>query len=364
MNEMHKTGSLPDRVQAVRDALAAQSLDALIIFDPHNIRYLCGFTGEDSCLVVRPEEIILVSDFRFRLQARAEAPLARLLEVDDTVAKALPEALTGLSGEVGVESSFLTLARWADVDEALAHMPHRPVKGVVEKQREVKSPDEIDRCRAAGELAAQTMAQLTRMRVVGRTEREVALEMEMWARQRGSGPMPFDYIVAAGPRGAMPHGVASHAVIQPRCLLVVDIGVALDGYTSDMTRTFATGPLTSREQEMYEVVLAAQEKGRAAATHGAAAVEVDRAARAVIEAAGMGDLFRHSLGHGVGLEVHEAPRLGPRSKDTLAAGNVVTVEPGVYVDGLGGVRIEDTVAVTSSTCEVLTELERELIELS
>jgi Xaa-Pro aminopeptidase len=356
--------TMDTRLEATRAAMAAEGLAALVVYDPKNIRYLCGFTGEDSCLVVTGEDVALVSDFRFRLQAAQEAPSARLVEVTDKLADALPEALGGVEGEVGVESSFLTLGEWADVDKALAVLPHRPVKGVVEKLREVKSREEQQACRAAGQLVAATIEQLTHMAVVGRSEIDVALELELWARRQGSGRIPFDYIVGAGPRGAMPHGIASRAVIPPHVLLVVDIGVTVDGYASDMTRTFATGTLSARELEVYDVVRLAQTAGRAVIKPGAATVEVDGAARRVIEDAGMGDLFKHSLGHGVGLDIHEAPRLSPRSTEILAVGNVVTVEPGVYVEGLGGVRIEDTVIVSDEGCEVVTELTRELITLS
>lgn len=161
----------------------------------------------------------------------------------------------------------------------------------------------------------------------------------------------------------MPHGVASEALIPANSLLVVDMGVLVDGYASDMTRTFATGRLSDRELEMYAVVRAAQEAGRAAVKAGVSGVDADRAARAVIDQAGMGEFFQHSLGHGVGLEIHEAPRLGPRSTDVLASGHVVTVEPGVYVQSLGGVRIEDTVVVGEAECEILTEFSRDIVTL-
>lgn len=352
-----------ERVDAVRHAMAQQGLQALVVFDPRNIRYLTGFTGEDSCVVITPSEVVLVSDFRFRLQAGMEAPSARLVEVDSKLADALPGIVGGLDGDVGVESSFLTLASWLEVDEALSAVAHLPVKGIIEKLREVKTPAEIERCREAGRLAAEAMGRLLDMKVVGRSEREVALDIEMWARKHGSGPMPFDYIVAAGPRGAMPHGVASEALIPANSLLVVDMGVLVDGYASDMTRTFATGRLSDRELEMYAVVRAAQEAGRAAVKAGVSGVDADRAARAVIDQAGMGEFFQHSLGHGVGLEIHEAPRLGPRSTDVLASGHVVTVEPGVYVQSLGGVRIEDTVVVGEAECEILTEFSRDIVTL-
>jgi Xaa-Pro aminopeptidase len=199
--------------------------------------------------------------------------------------------------------------------------------------------------------------------VVGRTEREVALDLEVWVRTHGSEAVPFPYIVATGPRGAMPHAETSDTVLRPGDLLVVDIGAQVDGYASDVTRTYAVGSVGAEEQALHALVLEAQEAARHAAHAGMTCAKLDEVARGVIEAAGKGELFKHGLGHGVGLDVHEEPRVSSRSTDVLTAGMVVTIEPGVYVPNMGGVRIEDTVLITETGIEVLSECDRGLTEL-
>ena len=361
VNESEVRGRMV-RLQAL---LEREGLSALIVFDPRNIRYLSGFTGEDACLVVGPEEPLLLCDFRFRLQAVAEAPVARFAEVEHRLVDELPRVLAGIQGEVGLESTFLTLSRWLVLEKSLcaAGVAFRAAGGLVEELRRVKSAEEQRLCREAGELVAAAMAQLLHTKVVGRSEADVALDLELWARRHGSEPVPFPFIVASGVRSAMPHGVASRTIIPEASLLLVDIGVTVEGYASDMTRTFATGGLSGRERDVYEVVREAQRVGRSALGPGRMAAEVDAAARKVIEDAGFARQFGHSLGHGVGLDVHEAPRLAPKSEDILVAGNVVTVEPGIYVEDMGGVRIEDTVVVTEAGPLVLTEFPRELMQV-
>ncbi len=215
--------------------------------------------------------------------------------------------------------------------------------------------------RASGALAAGAMEYLAGIRVVGRTEVEVALDLEFWLRQQGSAGRAVPCSGAHGAHGARPQAVPRNETIAPGRLLVVDLGTVVHGYASDITRTFATGPLSQRELEMYQVVKEAQATARERIRPGMSGVDADRLARDVVESAGMGDLFEHSLGHGVGLEIHEAPRLGPTSEDMLETGNVVTVEPGVYDPGLGGVRIEDTVVLGDDGATVLTETTRELV---
>lgn len=353
------------RLERLCRKLRDQGLGALLVFDPKNIRYLSGFTGEDACLVASTEEAILVSDSRFRLQASEEAPGIRFYEARDRLSDAVANLVAELKAPIGVESSFLTLRDWLVLEERLRHCGTElsPVAGIVEELRLVKSRYEQDRLRAAGELVASTMARLLEIKVAGRTEAEVALDLEVWARRHGSGEMPFSLIVAAGPRGAMPHAVASSVPIPKNTLMVVDIGVSLDGYASDMTRTFATGNVTDFERTMHDVVRVAQEMACQRIASGVRCADVDAVARSYIEDHNFKGRFEHGLGHGVGLDVHEAPRLGPRSEDVLTEGMVVTVEPGVYIEGVGGVRIEDTVLVGASGPEVLTEFPRDLLTL-
>ena len=356
-------GAYASRVEGVRRRLAAEELAALVVFDPHNVRYLTGFTGSAGVVVVRPDEVLLVSDFRYRLQAAAQAPGARFVEPEDQLRDALPSLLVGLDAAVGVEPGHLTVEQWGRLEVAFDETPHRFVEGIVERLRMIKEPAEAEAIRKAAAIVVRVLDYLRELPVVGRTEREVALDLEMWVRTHGSEAVPFPYIVAAGPRGAMPHAETSDTVLRPGDLLVVDIGAQVDGYASDVTRTFAVGSAGAAERALHALVLEAQEAARHVARAGMTCAELDEVARGVIEAAGKGELFKHGLGHGVGLDVHEEPRVSSRSTDVLTAGMVVTIEPGVYVPNMGGVRIEDTVLITETGIEVLSECDRGLTEL-
>ena len=351
------------RVEGVRRGLAAEELAALMVFDPHNVRYLTGFTGSAGVVIVRPDEVLLVSDFRYRLQAAAQAPGARFIEPDDQLRDVLPSLLAGLDAAMGVEPGRLTVEQWRRLESAFEEVPHRFVEGIVERLRMIKEPAEVEAIRQAAAIVVGVLDHLREMAVVGRTEREVALDLEMWVRTHGSEAVPFPYIVATGPRGAMPHAETSDAVLRSGDLLVVDIGAQVDGYASDVTRTYAIGPVGAAERALHALVLEAQEAARHVARAGMTCAELDKVARGVIVAAGKGDLFKHGLGHGVGLDVHEEPRVSSRSADVLRAGMVVTIEPGVYVPNVGGVRIEDTVLITETGIEVLSECDRGLAEL-
>lgn len=343
---------------ALRERLTTEGLAALIVFDHLNIRYLTGFTGSAGVVVVLPEEIVLLSDFRYRTQAREQAARVRFVEVEGEIPDRVAGVLAGVEGRVGVEKDQLTVPQWERYEPKLRAMETALVSGLVSDLRRIKSSGEI---RAISEACRLTVAVMDRVRqigIVGRTERDVALELEMWARRNGSDEVPFTYIVAYGPNGAKPHAVAGDSVIGEGGLLVVDIGTAIDGYASDMTRTFATGDVGSECRRAFDVTLEAQEAARAAAEPGIRCSEVDRVARDIIERHGLGESFKHGLGHGVGLDVHEAPALSRRSEDVLVQGMVVTIEPGVYLEGTCGVRIEDTVAVTDLGIEVLTPYER------
>ena len=354
------------RVERVRAAMTADGLDALLVFGLHNIRYLTGFSGSAGVVLVTAAEVVLISDFRYRLAAALEAPDARFFETNEPLAVHLPELMAGVDGIVGIERTHLYLEQWERLSEGLATIEHRLVGGMVERLRMIKSADEARAVREAAALAAASLEYLAGSRVVGRSERDVALDLETWMRRQGSGPVPFECIVAAGPHGAMPHAEASAEPIPPGTLLVVDLGAAIDGYASDMTRTFATGPAGSLDAEVlriYELTRRAQEAGRLAARAGVPCRDVDAAARDLITEGGYGEQFKHGLGHGVGLDVHEEPRVSERSEDTLAEGMVVTIEPGIYLEGKAGVRIEDSVLVTAAAIEVLTPFTYDLVVL-
>lgn len=353
-----------ERVLRLRDALRRDGLGGLLVFDPLNIRYLTGFTGSAGVVLVLPEETVLVSDFRYRVQAREQALETRFVEQDGRLSDLLPDLLGDREGTIGIESDHLTVAEWERIRPRFEAVEHTLAGGFVQRLRRIKTAREIRCIAEAGDLAVAVMEHLREVSVVGRTEREVAFELEVWVRREGSGPLPFPIIVGWGQNGAKPHAEAGDTVIGRHGLLVVDLGATVDGYASDMTRTFATGPLGEEETHAFETTLRAQEAGRAAVRAGARGAEVDAVARGIITTAGLGDEFKHGLGHGVGLDVHEEPNLGPRSTDTLEAGMVVTVEPGVYLEGVGGVRIEDTVVVEEGGARVLTESDRSLSVLS
>jgi Xaa-Pro aminopeptidase len=352
------------RVEMLRAALAADGIDGLLVFDPVNIRYLTGFTGSAGVVLVTDSECLLLSDFRYRVQGREQATEARFVELDGAFSAALPDLVADFRGTLGIERDALHVADWEKLQPGLERTDHELVGGHVRRMRRVKSARELVSIREASILATHTMRRLHEIPVVGRTERDVALDLEFWARRNGSEGVPFPFIVAWGPDSAKPHAEAGSNVIGEGGLLVVDLGATVDGYASDMTRTFQTGVVGAQESRAFDVTLRAQAEARAYAGPGKACAAVDRVARDLITDEGFGDNFKHGLGHGVGLDVHEEPSLGSKSEDELEPGMVVTIEPGIYIEGLGGVRIEDSVVITESGIEVLTEMERGLLTLS
>jgi Xaa-Pro aminopeptidase len=354
------------RLERVRTAMQAEELGAFLVFGLDNVRYLTGFSGSAGVVLVTPGEVVLISDSRYRLAAAVEAPEARFFETNEPLATHLPGLLGGVAGVVGIERTHLYLEQWERLAKGLGAIEHRLVGGIVEKLRMVKSAGEVRAIREAGALAVASLDYLAASRVVGRTERDVALDLETWVRREGSGPVPFTFIVAAGPRGAMPHAEASAQPIPAGTLLVVDLGASVDGYASDLTRTFATGPAATLDGEalaIYDLTRRAQEAARHVARADMPCRDVDAVARGLITAEGYGELFKHGLGHGVGLDVHEEPRVSERSEDVLAEGMVVTIEPGIYIEGKVGVRIEDSVLVTATGIDVLTPFTYDLVEL-
>jgi Xaa-Pro aminopeptidase len=351
------------RAERLIELLPGAETDVLLVTDLVNVRYLTGYTGSNGLALVGPRTRAFITDFRYVEQAaeQVHASFERLrapVDLLDTVGDALP----GGELRLGFEASHLTVRRHARPRELL---PDRvelvPVEGLVERLRAVKEPEEIDRIRAATGLADVSFQRLIRDGLVGRTEREVALALERDMRERGARRPSFESIVATGPHGALPHAEPRDVEIRAGDLVVIDWGAELDGYCSDCTRTVAAGDPGEEARAMYELVLEAQLAGVEAVTPGVGGRDADAAARAVIDAGGHREHFGHGLGHGVGLEVHEGPRLSQRSDDVLEAGNVVTVEPGVYLPGRFGVRIEDLVVVTDDGREILTSVPKRLL---
>lgn len=344
-----------------------RGIDSLLVTHMPNVRYMSGFSGSSGAVLVTPRNSYLFTDFRYRQQALREAGRLRVRIVPgEPAGAALAYAVRrGIAlGTLGFEGGRLSQRDCLRLRRMLRGVaPMRDAGDVVEQARTIKSRAEVARIAAAAAIADDALGRLTRTSVVGRTESEVAWRLERWMREAGSAELPFSIIVASGPRSAMPHGTAGARVIRAGDLVVVDLGARVSGYASDITRTFAAGGVSRRKQEIYRIVREAQEQALGALRGGERCSELDRVARDYISSKGFGGAFGHALGHGVGLEPHEAPTLSSRSRETLAAGMVVTVEPGVYIEGVGGVRIEDTVAVTKSGYRRLTGFSHELISL-
>jgi Xaa-Pro aminopeptidase len=318
------------------------------------VRYLSGFVSSNAALLVEPERVRLFTDFRYAEGARAVEGVEVELIRRNLYAK-LAELL---GGRIGFEANAIAYASWETLSQGEVELV--PRRGLVEELRSVKDDRELRAIRAAASITNRMYEQLATEQLVGRTERELAWGITALFHELGAEGEAFPVTVAVGENGARPHTDPGDRVIGPGQTVVVDTGCVVDGYCSDCTRTFATGPLPDRLAEAYEVCLAAQEESLAAVRADARGEDVDGVARDRIEAAGFGDAFGHGLGHGVGLLVHEDPRLAPESTSVLAAGNVVTVEPGIYLSGLGGIRIEDLAVVTDGEPEVLTTFPKRL----
>jgi Xaa-Pro aminopeptidase len=349
------------RADKLVERLRERELDQLLVTDLVNVRYLSGFTGTNGLCVVGPDERLFLTDFRYVERAQAEVPdFERARGKQDL----LSDAAGRLSGRVGFEDQHMSVRTHERLRGLVAEgVELVPAGGIVEELRAVKEADELRAMREAAKLADEMYEYIQERGLVGRTEREVAVDVEREMRERGAEDPSFPSIIAAAANGALPHATPGDAEIPADTLVIVDMGCRVDGYCSDCTRTFATGSLSDEAGSVYELVLSAQEESLAAVRAGAEGRAVDSVARDRIAAAGYGEQFGHGLGHGVGLEVHEAPRLAQTADGSLVAGNAVTVEPGVYVPGAFGVRIEDLVVVTDDGSEVLSHFPKPLIRL-
>jgi Xaa-Pro aminopeptidase len=356
----------PSRRDALRRLLLEKKLDALLVTDERNVTYLTGFTGDSSYLVVTTDRELLISDQRYTQQLAEECP-GLALAIRGPGSK-LPEFTADAVGKLalsslGIEADTLTVAEYDKLREALKTTTLTSTSGLVEGLREIKDAGEIAEIREAVSIAEHAFAVIRASLRLGRSEKEVADELEYQVRLFGGTCGAFPSIVGVGPRAALPHGRPTRSSrIGDHDFVLIDWGARGRLYHSDLTRVLATAKLSPQLQKVYGVVLSAQRSAIAAIRPGAVMKDVDRAARKVIEDAGYGPQFGHSLGHGIGLAVHEQPRLAPDQERPLVAGMVVTVEPGIYLPEWGGVRIEDDVLVTADGCEVLTSVPKELEE--
>jgi Xaa-Pro aminopeptidase len=345
-------------MNARAEKLVEKLEEPLIVTTPANVRYLTGFVSSNVSLVVEPERVRLFTDFRYAAAARA-VPDAEFVETRRDTIVHMAEFL---SGRFGFESTHLTYRQYEQLRDAGLELV--PRVGLVESLRAIKDADELEKIRRAAAITDRAYERIAEERFVGRTERELAWRMTLLLHELGADEEAFETVVAAGANGASPHADPTDGVIESGTTIVVDAGAVLDGYCSDCTRTFATGELPDELRRAYDVCLEAQLKGLEAARSGVEAKETDAAARGVIDQAGFGENFGHGLGHGVGIDVHEAPRVAATSTDSLVANNVVTIEPGIYLEGTGGIRIEDLVIVRDGEPDVLSGFPKELVTVS
>jgi Xaa-Pro aminopeptidase len=329
--------------------------EPLLVTNPTNILYLTGFQTSNGALLVEPERVRLFTDFRYAEAARA----VEGVEFELTKRALLRDLSERLSGPIGFEPAAVSYSGY----ETLAADKVEPVAraGLVESLRAVKDEDELVAIKRACEITDRMFERLAGEKFIGRSERDVAWRIQELFHEEGGEGLAFESVVASGPNAARPHSRAGEREIRPCETVIVDTGCSVDGYVSDYTRTFATGPLDGQLTEAYAVTHAAQKAGLEAIRAGVNGVDADAAARRVVEESQFAGTFGHGLGHGLGLEVHEAPRLSSESTDALVPGNVVTVEPGIYLEGRGGIRIEDNVVVRDGGIDNLTNLRKDLI---
>ncbi len=342
------------------EALAQQLEEPLLVTNLVNVYYLTGFDSSNAALLIRPGgETTLYTDFRYAESARGVDGV-ELQIVKRTLMAAVGE---NISGRVQFEADVLPYLEWERLNAGEGELV--PTRGIVDAARAVKDADEISKIHKAARIADRALEALTAETWVGRTEKQIAWRLQELVHAHGADGLAFPSIVASGPNGALPHAHPTEDIVERNTLVTIDWGVGVDGYYSDCTRTFSTGGVLPEQlREAYDVCLAAQQRAVDGIKAGQTGIEADALARDPIEAAGFGANFGHGLGHGVGLMVHEAPRLSTESGDTLRVGHCLTVEPGIYLPGLGGVRIEDLAIVRDDGLEILTSFPKELIEVA
>ncbi|WP_202820110.1 M24 family metallopeptidase [Calderihabitans maritimus] len=353
-----------DRLERLRENFEAQEIEAMLVMQPENRRYLSGFTGTFGVLVIGFQEAYLITDFRYVEQAEKQASEFKVVKYGNSIYETLSEVLKKLDvNKVGFEAEHVTYAQFVNLRDKLDFVTLKPVEGLIERLRQFKDEGEIDLIRRAVVIADKAFEHILSYLRPGVKEKEIALELEFFMRRNGAEKAAFDIIVASGPRGSLPHGVASDRQVQPGDLIVMDFGAVYQGYHSDITRTVVVGEPDERQKEIYNIVLEAQVAAIKAIKPGKVTSEIDLVARNIIAGYGYGEHFGHGLGHGVGLAVHERPRLASTDFTQLETGMVMTVEPGIYVKDWGGVRIEDMVVVRENGCEVLTGATKKLLTI-
>jgi Xaa-Pro aminopeptidase len=353
---------MKSRVERLREALAERELDGALISNAQNRRYLSGFTGSAGYLLITPDDAIIATDFRYYEQSAKQAPDFRLHKTVQGFDTWFPPMIEGLGGKkISIESNDMTVATHRAIVKAMSSLPEAerpelvPVPDLVEKLRIYKEPAEIEALQAAVDLGDAAFVHVAGRVEPGWTEKQVAWEIEKYIREHGGDGLSFDTIVAGGPWGAMPHAYPRDRKLEAGEGVVIDMGCDVGGYMSDLTRTIFIGKPDDQFKKIYDIVLTAQLTAEEMVKPGMTGEECHMIAHNVIEAAGYGETFGHGLGHGIGLQVHEAPRVGRTSSDVLEDSMVFTIEPGIYVTGWGGVRIEDMVVLENGKARIMSK---------
>lgn len=350
------------RITALRNELEENSLDAVLVLKDENRKYISGFTGTSGYVIITKKSAYFITDFRYIEQASDQCQGYEIIEHNDD--KSIFNIINSLGiKKIGFEEDFVTYSQYTEFKDKLNHVALLPLNGTLNKLRKHKDENEIENITMAAHITDEAFRYICEFIKPGISELHIAMELENFMRRKGASKISFDIIIASGVRSALPHGVASEKLVEKGDLVTMDFGCIYNGYCSDMTRTIMIGQANEKQKNIYNIVLEAQLKALEAIRPGIAGFEVDKVARDIIAEKGYGDYFGHGLGHGVGLEIHEAPKLSPLGKDTLAQGMVVTVEPGIYIPYFGGVRIEDLLVVTEENHRILSKSPKQLIEL-
>ena len=332
--------------------------EAIFISSYPNIFYYSGFKSEDAFLLISKDKRLIITDSRYTVQAKEQATGFEIIDISCGFKNIFSKIS---ENRIGFEDQNVTVAQYEKYKSELGNKELFAMQCKINAPRQVKDKDEIKKIAEAERLSDEAFKYVLDKIKDGITEKNIAFELEFYMRRHGASALSFNTIAASGVRGAMPHGLASDKVIKNGELLTLDFGCVLDGYCSDMTRTIAVGSISDWQREIYDIVLKAQTAALKTVSAGKQCAEIDAAARKIITDAGYGKNFGHALGHSVGIEIHENPNFSPKSKDIVEIGNVITVEPGIYIDGMGGVRIEDVIAVTENGAVNITHSPKELI---